>query len=153
MSIKKRLDKNSIEGAIATTKAHSQELVCPVKLNEEEQAIFLRTINSRERSTWVENDLHLAGIYAQTVRMEREVREQIDEQGYTVHNDRGTLVSNPNVLIRQQLVGTIVNLVKALGVSAGQKGLGTVHQAKRNLADDIARKALKKAGEEIDELI
>jgi hypothetical protein len=64
-----------------------------------------------------------------------------------VKNDRGTPVVNPAITAKSSLSATVLQLNKALGLSASQMGVSGQAQDKRNKADADARAILTQISE------
>lgn len=151
MAAKNRVSKNSIAGAVEIATALQKVLLSPIPLTDEEQIIFDEVIHSREAATWSKYDLRVAANLAQFTRKLHELQEILNMEGYTVRNERGTMVGNPHGSILMQMSSVVGTISKQLGLSASQKGISGQDQAKRNTADRQAREAIEKAGS--DELI
>lgn len=151
MAARKRTMTTSIAGALESAAALQQVLSSPILLTAQEQIVFDEIVTSREAATWSKYDLRIAANLAQFTCKLHELHEILDRQGYTVLNDRGTLVGNPHGSILMQMSSVVGNVSKQLGLSASQKGISGIDQNKRNLADRTARQVIGKAG--IDELI
>ena len=66
-------------------------------------------------------------------------------------SDKGTPVVNPAVTAKSSLMATVLQLNKALGLSASQMGVAGKDQEARNKADRAARSVIEKVAE--DDLI
>jgi phage terminase small subunit len=117
-------------------------------LTADEMIHFDRVIKSREASTWLPHDLSIATDLAKTMRRFKQLQEQLDAEGLTMVNPRGTLVAHPLLSASMTMSSTIQALSRTLGLSAPQRGLGDPSQAKRNVADIDARKVIERASEE-----
>jgi phage terminase small subunit len=74
-----------------------------------------------------------------------EANLSIAGDGLMVRNDRGTKVVNPAITAKSSLSATVLQLSKALGLSASQLGVSGKPQEARNIADANARAIIDKA--------
>jgi P27 family predicted phage terminase small subunit len=79
-----------------------------------------------------------------------EANTDIAERGLMTKSDKGTPVVNPAVTAKASLMSTVLQLNKALGLSASQMGVSGKDQDSRNKADRDARNILEKAALEDD---
>jgi hypothetical protein len=145
MAARKRSLSNSVAGLIESAQAIGKALESPITLNVHEYKIFVDVVDHREAASWTRNDLRIAANLAKNYRRMEELNFNIDKDGYTSINDRGTRVGNPEVNILLQVTSTVAMLNKMLGLSASQKGLSDLNQDKRNVADRAAKEAIKGA--------
>ena len=148
MSARKRVLKNSVEGALETFKSAKDVLVPPIDLSEREYLFFDAITQSREISTWSKADLFNAASLARVQRRIEELNDRLDEEGYTLRNERGTQISNPVFSSLTQLMSQNAMLTRLLGLSSAARGLGDAPQQKRNAADAQARAIIGKAADE-----
>lgn len=144
MAERKRVMKNTIAGQVAQMKAISAKLESPIPLDADEAIYFDRVVKSRETSTWSENHLVLAANLAITYTQLDQANLEIADRGLMVLNDRRTPVVNPAVNAKSSFAATILQLNKALGLSASQMGVSGKDQEARNQADAQAHDAIKK---------
>lgn len=150
MAQKRRADSNSVEGAVLRTKALLSELRCPLSLALDEIEVFNDIIVQREAASWTRHDMRIAGQLARVMMQIDRLHYEIEAVGYTRDNNKGTETENPALRSMMSLTATQLNLNKALGLSASQKGLSGADQDKRNKADRAARKAIEGAAETDD---
>ena len=81
------------------------------------------------------------------VRLE-EVSAEVDEEGFTIRNDRGTMVANPKFAVMEQTIRSIQSLNRLLGLSAGGRGQNSTEQKQRNASETIAKNAIEDAQDE-----
>ncbi len=148
MAAVKRVFKNSVAGRLETFQSAQQVLVSPTPLSEREMVFFESITQSRELSTWSKVDLYNAAALAKVQRRIEELNHQLDQDGYTLINERGTQISNPVFSSLTQLMNQSAVLNRILGVSSSQRGLSAEPQKKRNAADAHARAIIDRAADE-----
>lgn len=99
-------------------------------------------MTSRETSTWNDNHRLLATNLAVTYAQLDEANLDIANHGLMSKNVRGTPIVNPAISAKSSLSATVLQLNKALGLSASQMGVSGQAQDKRNKADAEARAIL-----------
>jgi phage terminase small subunit len=139
MAAKDRVMKNTVQGAVLTAKMVSAKIEPMYKLDGDELTYFNAVVTSRETATWNDNHRLLATNLAVTYGQLDEANMEIAERGLMVKNDRGTPVVNPAITAKSSLSATVLQLNKALGLSASQMGVSGQAQDKRNKADADAR--------------
>jgi P27 family predicted phage terminase small subunit len=150
MAQRKRIQKNTIAGAIQTTKAILAKISPAYELNSFQSEYFERVVKSRETSSWDDNHILLATNLAVNYAQIDEANTDIAERGLMTKSDKGTPVVNPAVTAKASLMSTVLQLNKALGLSASQMGVSGKDQDSRNKADRDARNILEKAALEDD---
>jgi phage terminase small subunit len=151
MAIRKRTQKNTVAGQVETVQAILTKINPAYDLNELQLDYFNRVVKSRETSTWDENHVLLATNLAVTYAQLDQANNEIKARGLMVKNDRGTPVVNPVVTAKASLMSSVLQLNKALGLSASQMGVSGKEQDSRNKADREARGLIEKVSE--DDLI
>lgn len=153
MAARKRPMLNTVAGATELARSVLTKIVPPedVQMTEVERRIFDKLIMARETATWTDYELHVVASLAQVERRFMELSANVDRDGYTIINDRGTRVGNPEMAMMKDCRMTASMLSRQLGLSAPQRGLGTAEQHKRNDASAKANAAINKASE--DDLI
>jgi len=151
MAERKRTQKNTIAGQIATTKALMAGVEPAYFLDELQKNYFGRVVRSRETESWDENHILLATNLAVTYAQVDEANNEINSKGLMVLSEKGWPVTNPAISAKQSLMSTILQLNKALGLSASQIGVAGKDQESRNKADRETRKVLDKVA--VDDLI
>ena len=151
MAIRKRTQKNTVAGQVETVQAILTKINPAYDLNELQHDYFNRVVKSRETSTWDENHVLLATNLAVTYAQLDQANNEIKARGLMVKNDRGTPVVNPVVTAKASLMSSVLQLNKALGLSASQMGVSGKEQDSRNKADREARGLIEKISE--DDLI
>lgn len=151
MAQRKRTQKNTIAGQIETTKAMLNVIKPSYDLTDEQQKYFDRIVKSRETSTWDENHIVLATNLSVNYSQIDEANYEINTKGLMVLSEKGWPVTNPAISAKQSLMSTVLQLNKALGLSASQKGVSGKDQESRNKADRETRNILDKVAS--DDLI
>jgi len=151
MAQRKRIQKNTIAGQIETTKALLDVIKPTYGLTDRQQNYFDRIVKSRESSTWDENHIVLATNLAVNYSQLDEANCEIETKGLMVLSEKGWPVTNPAITAKQSLMSTVLQINKALGLSASQKGVSGKDQESRNKADRETRNILDKVAS--DDLI
>lgn len=150
MAQRKRVQKNTIAGQIETTKRIIAGVSPAYVLNELQRNYFDKIVRSRETESWDENHILLATNLAVTYAQVDAANEDIETRGLMTKSDKGTPVVNPAVTAKSSLMATVLQLNKALGLSASQMGVAGKEQESRNKADRTARKVIESV---VDDLI
>jgi len=116
-----------------------------------QQNYFDKIVKSRESSTWDENHIVLATNLAVNYSQLDEANCEIETKGLMVLSEKGWPVTNPAITAKQSLMSTVLQINKALGLSASQKGVSGKDQESRNKADRETRNILDKVAS--DDLI
>lgn len=144
MAKAERTKKSTITNNVATMVSANIAIEPTIDLNENELKHFQRVVNSRETSTWSENDRTIACFLAKTYEAMAKLWAEVEEEGYTTVNERGTPVANPSTTALNNFTGQARSLNSVLGISASQKGVSGKAQASRNTAEIEAREIIKK---------
>ena len=150
MALRKRVQKNTVAGQIETVKTILAKIVPAYPLDELQSVYFNSVVKSRETSTWDDNHILLATNLAVTYVQLDEANTEIKTKGLMVKNDRGTPVVNPAITAKSSLMSSVLQLNKALGLSASQMGVSGKEQESRNKADKQARELLEKVSQDDD---
>jgi len=151
MAQRKRTQKNTVAGEVETVQAILAKINPMYPLDYLQQTYFNCVVKSRETSTWDDNHVLLATNLAVTYAQLDDANEEIKTRGLMVKNDRGTPVVNPAITAKSSLMSSVLQLNKALGLSASQMGVSGKEQDSRNMADKQARELLEKVAS--DDLI
>jgi phage terminase small subunit len=151
MAERKRTQKNTIAGQVQTMQSVLAKIEPAYLLDNLQIDYFHRVVKSRETSTWDDNHILLATNLAVTYAQLDHANNEIKARGLMVKNDRGTPVVNPVVTAKASLMSSVLQLNKALGLSASQMGVSGKEQDSRNKADRAARNLIEKISE--DDLI
>ena len=147
MAATKRPRKSSVLGTLDTVRHISAKVEPVYPLDGDELRYFNYVVTSRETSTWNDNHRMLATNLAVTYAQLDEANMDIATNGLMIKNDRGTPVVNPVVTAKSSLSSTVLQLNKALGLSASQMGLSGAAQDKRNASDADARAIISSVAE------
>lgn len=134
--------KNTAEGQMDAMRSASMVLQPSQVLTSSEAEHFERIVQSREVSTWMPHDLSVATQLAVTMRRFGELQAQLDAEGLTLVNDRGTTVAHPLLSASMTMSNTIQALTRTLGLGASQRGMAGGPQKARNAADKTAREVI-----------
>jgi phage terminase small subunit len=151
MAERKRTQKNTIAGQVETMQSVLAKIEPAYLLEDLQLDYFQRVVKSREITTWDDNHVLLATNLAVTYAQLDHANNEIKSRGLMVKNDRGTPVVNPVVTAKASLMSSVLQLNKALGLSASQMGVSGKEQDSRNKADRAARNLIEKISE--DDLI
>jgi phage terminase small subunit len=143
-----RHKKSTLANTVKAFQSLSQVLSPTDQLSDVELTHFDRIIKSREAESWTPHDLSVATDLAKTMRRFGELQNQLDADGLTSLNQKGTLVAHPLLAASMGMSNTIQALSRTLGLSATQRGLAGAPQAGRNKADADARKLIEKVSAE-----
>jgi P27 family predicted phage terminase small subunit len=149
MAQRKRVQKNTIAGQIETTKKVMAKIEPAYPLDTLQKNYFDRVVRSRETESWDENHILLATNLAVTYAQLDEANEDIKERGLMTKSDRGTPVVNPAITAKSNLMSSVLQLNKALGLSASQIGISNKEQDSRNKADREARKVIESVSDDL----
>lgn len=145
MAGRKREMTNSPLGARELLAGAMARKESPIKLDERELAIFDEIVKAREFATWTDYDVRVAANLARVERRCNDLNDRIDFDGYSIINDRGTRVANPEVSILKETRLTAIALARQLGLSAHQRALSGPDQGRRNNAEKATRDVIQKA--------
>ena len=148
MARTKRAPTNSVAGQIAITKNVQKKIEPAYELNGDQAAYFNRVVRSIETEVWDENSILLATNLAVSYVQLDEANEEINTKGLMVLSEKGWPVTNPAITAKQSLMSTVLQLNKALGLSASQRGVAGAKQDARNKAEQKARAVISKVAEE-----
>lgn len=149
MAQRKRVQKNTIAGQIETTKRIMAGVEPAFTLNELQKHYFDRIVKSRETESWDDNHILLATNLAVNYAQVDAANEDIEKRGLMTKSDKGTPVVNPAVTAKSSLMATVLQLNKALGLSASQMGVAGKDQEARNKADRQARKVIEEVTDDL----
>lgn len=145
----KRTPTNTVAGQIAATKNIQKKIEPAYLLNESQLQYFGRVVRSREVESWDENHILLATNLAVTYVQLDEANEDIAQRGLMTKSDKGTPVVNPAVTAKSNLMASVLQLNKALGLSASQIGASGKNQDARNKAERAARDVIEKVTDDL----
>jgi hypothetical protein len=87
-------------------------------LREQDLPFWKAIVNARARDTWTDIDLAHAANLARTQADIEVIQQELDVEGFTCENFRGTVTQNPKFSILETLSRRAVLLSKALQVHA-----------------------------------
>jgi phage terminase small subunit len=145
MAERKRAQKNTVQGQLVSARSALEALLPCESLTDRDLLYFQRIVMSREVATWSPHDLAIATNLAQVMRRYADLQTQLDKDGLTLVNERGTEHAHPLLAASMAMGATVRSLSSTLGLSAGQRAITGEHQAGRNKAEQEARKVLEKA--------
>lgn len=149
MAQRKRVQKNTIAGQIETTKRIMKGVNPAFDLTELQKHYFDRIVKSRETESWDDNHILLATNLAVNYAQVDLANKDIEERGLMTKSDKGTPVVNPAVTAKSSLMATVLQLNKALGLSASQMGVSGKDQEARNKAERTARKVIEEVTDDL----
>lgn len=114
-------------------------------VTKEEQKYFDFVIQAREAASWSPNDIILAQQLATSYVQLDAINLAIKDLGIMVVNAKGTPVPNPAISAKAQLSSSILQINRALGLSASSRGLTGDEQRARNKSDALARDVINRA--------
>lgn len=148
MSKQIRSKKSTVANSLATMVSASTAVQPTMNLSSPELIHFTNITNSRESSTWSDNDRAIAGYLAKTYHAMDELWLDIEAEGWVITNDRGTPIMNPKSTALNVLTTQSRSMNHILGISASQKGVSGSVQSIRNDAEINARDIIKKASKD-----
>jgi phage terminase small subunit len=148
MAIRKKTRLDTAAGAVERMASLQTKIEPPITLNDRELTYFDAIVKDREASAWSAQHLIFAANQAKTMVQIDDANADIAERGMSITSEKGWNAPNPMVSVKMQLTNSLLAQMKALGMSASQKGLSTPEQKKRNEADVHAREVLEKAKDE-----
>ncbi len=143
MSRKQRT--TTISGEIETIRLSAKEILPPVEvpLDSGAEKFWDIIICARARDSWTDIDLIHGANLANTFQDIVTLRKEINTEGTTIKNDRGTMVSNPKVTQLETVCRRSVALSRTLHVNASatqgrSRDTGARTKKQRELLDAIA---------------
>ena len=145
MAATKRSASSTVIGAVEGFAAAARQIKPHYKLDAGAHRYFEGIIAARETATWTAHDIAIATQLAAFMNQLQRIGEEIEADGLTVENHRGTTVANPLLAASMGVASTVQSLTRTLGLSAPQRDLSSPAQGKKNAADAKARAAIEKA--------
>ena len=145
----KRTPTNTVAGQIAVTKSVQKKIEPAYELVGDQISYFNRVVRSIETEVWDENSILLATNLAVSYVQLDEANAEINEKGLMVLSEKGWPVTNPAISAKQSLMSTVLQLNKALGLSASQRGVAGNKQTARNKAEQQAREVIEKVTDDL----
>ena len=116
-----------------------------VHLRECDKEFWNAIVRARATDSWTDIDLAHAANLARTQADIERVQQELDVEGFTLVNDRGTTVQNPKFSILETLSRRAVLLSKSLQVHAHATVGESRDQVPKNKAQAKARKVAEEA--------
>lgn len=135
MAKAERAKRDALSAQIDVFRSAGSKIDPPFPLTDRERTYFDAILTDRELASWSPNHVVIACNLAKTYAAIDELWKTINEQGFTVTNERGTPVANPAVAALSSMTSAMQALNRTLGLSASQRGLAGSKQAGRNKAD------------------
>ena len=139
MAKAERRMKGAVTSQIDQFQQVGRNIVPVIPLNDAETIYFNQIVTDREAASWSPNHLTIACNLARTYAAVDRLWQSINEQGYTLVNERGTQIANPAVTALMSMTNTMQALNRTLGLSASQRGLSGEKQFGRNKNDRAVR--------------
>lgn len=139
----KRPKTDTVKGALATLQDAQLTIAVPPHVNVPTAAMpfWLSITKARATSRWTEPDLEMAAELARTKYKIEILNTDIQVEGDTVKNARGTLVENPKHRTLETLTRRMIALSRALHIHAEATQGRAQEQVKPNKAQAKARNA------------
>ena len=119
----------------------------PMSLSSAENSVFNGLIDGLPRDYWETYRVRTAANLAKlTIKSEQLMRE-LDAEGVTIYNDRGTPVMNPKQNALNSTLQSMSTMTRMLGLSASQRGITEGKSKPLKAAESKARSAHDKAEE------
>lgn len=141
---------DTIAGAVAAFEGALTEIEPPphIKLRDGDYPFWSAIVRARAKDTWTDIDLVHAANLARTQADIEKNQEMLDLEGFTLTNERGTVVANPRHSILETLSRRAVALSRSLQVHA-HATVGDSHEAvKKNKAQANAQKTAQKIADD-----
>ena len=132
----------TVAGDVRAMQLALNELAPPphVTLRDHDMEFWRAIVNARARDTWNDIDLAHAANLARTQSDIETIQRELDAEGFTLVNDRGTVVQNPKFSILETLSRRAVLLSKTLQVHAH----ATVGESREQVAKNKQQAKAKK---------
>jgi hypothetical protein len=150
------MKKDRADGATALTmamQAAAQGVLAPpphVTLKEKHWPYWVAIINARATQNWTAPDLEIAALLARCKCKIEELEIQLEVEGDTVTNARGTVVANPLHQILETHCRRMASLSRQLHVHAEATGGKARKEKPSNNAAQGAREALGEIDDDED---
>lgn len=145
MTKRQRID--SVNGAASAMRGATSKIDPPdwVDVPEEAMPFWYSIVHTRAFDRWTMPDLEMAAELARTKQSIERLNKEIREEGDTLVNERGTVVTNPKHSILETLTRRMVALSKSLQVHAEATQGKARDQVKANQAQQKAKTAMNEA--------
>lgn len=132
MPKRERAQRHTVASQIEQFRARSTPIEPTQRLTKAERTYFDQIITDREAASWSPNHLTIATHLARTYASIDDLWEIIKREGYTVANERGTVVQHAALTSLNTMTQAMQALNRTLGLSASQRGLAGAKQGERN---------------------
>ena len=132
-------------GSVAAFQGAASDIHPPaqVRLRDRDWPFWCAIVRARARDSWTDIDLVHAANLARTQADIEKVQIELDEEGFTLVNERGTVVANPKHSILETLSRRAVALSRSLQVHAHATQGDSHQQVKKNKTQAKARESLQ----------
>lgn len=143
----KRKRSDSAAAAVEAMRAAVDVIAPPAHLNMRERDLpfWAGIVRARAREDWTDIDLAHAGNLARCMADIERIQAEIDVEGDTLTNDRGTVVMNPKHSLLETLSRRSIALCRSLQVHAHAVQGDSRDQAKKSSTQRKAAAAVQEA--------
>jgi len=135
---------DSVQNEIKLAEVFQRGAESPIPLSPPEYTVFEGVVDSLPVDQWSTLRTRLAANLARMiVKMETLMRD-VDVEGVSILNAKGTPVVNPNQTALMQLTNSIQSMSRTLGLSASQSGVSASSNKPKAAAEAKVKKALSK---------
>lgn len=145
----RRARSDSVTAAVSAARAGSIEPPAHVRLRECDWPFWASIVHARARENWTAPDLENAANLARCKADIERISQEIQAEGDTVVNQRGTQIVNPKHTLLETLTRRSMALSRMLHVHAE----ATVGKSEDEQKSSKTARAVKKSVEEADDLI
>jgi hypothetical protein len=141
---------DSASGAVSAFQSAMTDIEPPaqVTLREQDWPFWYAITRARAKESWTDIDLVHAASLARTQADIEQVQSELNEEGFTLVNDRGTVVANPKNSILETLSRRSIALSRSLQVHAHATQGDSHEQVRKNKTQKKAQDAIKDAGDD-----
>ena len=132
MARQKRQKKSTATNQAKTFEDATKTHPPPVKLDQDELRVFHALVASKEWDTWSDNDLLIAADIAKIQVEMDQLKTQYRAEGHKIVQPNGNEAVNPTFVVWEKLAAKRLQLTRALGLSASQRGQTSSDQKGRN---------------------
>lgn len=144
---KKRADSLHVMAQAFNDASNDYPAPAHVRLRDRDIPFWNAITRARARDTWTDIDLgHAANLARCQADIER-IQEEIDTEGDTLVNDRGTVVMNPKHSLLETLSRRSIALCRTLQVHA----IATVGESKQSRGKNSSQREAQRTVAQIDE--
>lgn len=118
-----------------------------VRLRDRDVPFWQAIVRARARDSWTDIDLNHAANLARCQADIERIQEEIDDEGDTLVNDRGTVVMNPKHSLLETLSRRSIALCRTLQVHA----IATVGESKQSRGKNTSQREAQQAKAQIED--